>query len=398
MPETPRELPAERPAPAVVLPPSPASAAAPARGTGAEFTPFSDSRLVLLGIEPYWAFAYWDVEPEALEVARRHAGDPKAPTVIRFFETTSIDLDVDAAPSTFDIQIESLKGNYYVNLWSSGKSLVAEFGVRGENGTFVAIARSNLVHLPPDGEAQRYEDHRRKILAAPGSPWKLRVQAPSGPAESETQVAEAALSTSQEEEEEPVLKFATEWSAPRPPAVAAAAPGTSPEGMAPAAPGASGAPAAPALVPGDVARWEREAFPLPASLDQFGAQQGPPWLDAGPGGPDAGRTWPDAGRTWPDAGRAGVGISSWVSSWQRPPEEDRTQLQVKADLVVYGWAKPGTEVVIDGVPVSVKTDGTFDIRFALPPALPSRGRAGRGSRGTGEAPAQSESQGPEVKS
>jgi hypothetical protein len=35
--------------------------------------------------------------------------------------------------------------------------------------------------------------------------------------------------------------------------------------------------------------------------------------------------------------------------------------------VIYGTARPGTEVIIDGVPVEVRGDGTFDVRFSLPP-------------------------------
>jgi hypothetical protein len=58
---------------------------------------------------------------------------------------------------------------------------------------------------------------------------------------------------------------------------------------------------------------------------------------------------------------AGIGVSSFVS----PPEPPRSRLEIRADVVIYGTAQPNTEVVIDGVVVPVRRDGTFDIRFAL---------------------------------
>jgi hypothetical protein len=44
----------------------------------------------------------------------------------------------------------------------------------------------------------------------------------------------------------------------------------------------------------------------------------------------------------------------------------RPYLSLHIDLVVHGRAQPGTEVVIDGVIVPVRADGTFEVRFALP--------------------------------
>ena len=57
------------------------------------------------------------------------------------------------------------------------------------------------------------------------------------------------------------------------------------------------------------------------------------------------------------------------SSADLPGPPPQPYLSVKVDLVVYGRATPGTEVVIDGVRIPVRADGTFEIRFAIPNTL-----------------------------
>ena len=55
------------------------------------------------------------------------------------------------------------------------------------------------------------------------------------------------------------------------------------------------------------------------------------------------------------------------SSADVPPSgTTKPYLSIHIDLVVHGRAEPGTEVVIDGVIVPVRPDGTFEVRFALP--------------------------------
>ena len=85
----------------------------------------------------------------------------------------------------------------------------------------------------------------------------------------------------------------------------------------------------------------------------------------------------------PEAGRD---VPTGISSLERPAIHEPPHLEVKADLVIYGRTQPGTDLVIDGVKVPVREDGTFDLRFALPrvvePESAPRARApGRARRG-----------------
>lgn len=39
---------------------------------------------------------------------------------------------------------------------------------------------------------------------------------------------------------------------------------------------------------------------------------------------------------------------------------------VNAELIVYGATEPGARVLLDGIPLRLRPDGTFSLRFALP--------------------------------
>jgi hypothetical protein len=40
--------------------------------------------------------------------------------------------------------------------------------------------------------------------------------------------------------------------------------------------------------------------------------------------------------------------------------------QVEAELIVYGATEPGAKVTLQGKPVTLRPDGTFTVRMALP--------------------------------
>ena len=54
-------------------------------------------------------------------------------------------------------------------------------------------------------------------------------------------------------------------------------------------------------------------------------------------------------------------------------------LEIHADVVIYGRTRPGTRVYVSGASVPVRHDGTFEARFAMPPNPPNGG--GRGGAG-----------------
>src|SRR5271157_369888 len=99
---------------------------------------YGKTRVVLLVVDSNLVHAYWEVAPDKLQQAKSQMED-SSQAVLRFYEASGcFDVDVDLGPR-----------NWYVPLWSAGKSYYADLGLRGGDGIFVQLARSNVVLTPP---------------------------------------------------------------------------------------------------------------------------------------------------------------------------------------------------------------------------------------------------------
>jgi len=98
---------------------------------------YGKTRAVLLVVGPNLVHAYWEVLPATLRRAKRKLGGPGQP-VLRFHEVGG----------SFDVDVNLGFRNWFVPLWSAGKSYHAVLGLRGGDGGFVQLARSNVVHTP----------------------------------------------------------------------------------------------------------------------------------------------------------------------------------------------------------------------------------------------------------
>jgi hypothetical protein len=119
--------------------------------------------VVLIPVEPYLANVYWDVSPSDREkIGRRLAvrSRPSQP-VLRFHDVTG-HLPNKKSPDFFDIEVDLRAGNWYVHLWSPGKSYFAELGLRSATGRFFPVARSNTAEFPAAGPLE--ERYGRTVL------------------------------------------------------------------------------------------------------------------------------------------------------------------------------------------------------------------------------------------
>ena len=106
-------------------------------------------RLVLLVRDPHWTYAWWELTETHLDRARRDLGTT-AQLVLRFYDVSAIDWDGHNHHASFDIEVHDLAGNWYVELGQPGAAFVAELGLRGADGRFVRLVRSNVVAMPRD--------------------------------------------------------------------------------------------------------------------------------------------------------------------------------------------------------------------------------------------------------
>lgn len=129
----------------------------------------SDTRLVLMEIDPYKAHAYWNINERDLAQIQKELGEwfKDAQLVLRMYDISCIHFDGTNAHSHFDMEVHGLTNNWYIDLWSSGKSYCAELGFRLSNGNFHTIAHSNIIHTPRDSESPVFES--KGLLIAEGA-------------------------------------------------------------------------------------------------------------------------------------------------------------------------------------------------------------------------------------
>lgn len=112
---------------------------------------YGDTKLVLLVRDPWWLFAYWEIEASreatAREAAHRRGGDFR--TVLRVYDVTGLDLP--RKNSFFDIELNFHATNWYIDVGLPNRDWVAEIGYRFDDGHFIGLVRSNRVRTPSFG-------------------------------------------------------------------------------------------------------------------------------------------------------------------------------------------------------------------------------------------------------
>ena len=268
--------------------------------------PVSSLRLVLEAVDPHRAVAYWEVPPRALTRAREHLGEAQPRAVLRVYEVSGLVFDGTNANESSDVVIDMGRGTHYLSFPSPGKILIAELGFSSQDGRFESLVRSNLVDLPRGAEAPLLEDRRQQVGGVSDPLWRRRWSV-SVVSTGTALAAEAALASSDEEEE----SF-------------------------------------------DVPRAVRTGGVPPAAASVMSTQaMSPASLSIG--------TSSDFVSGISSVGFAG---EAPVSASGRPARAP-SQLDIQADIVIYGHARPETDLVIEGVPVHVRADGTFELRFTL---------------------------------
>ena len=108
---------------------------------------YDETYLVLMEIDPWALFSYWEIHEKDLERAQSHLAC-KSSVVIRIYDVTDMVFDGGNAHGWFDIEVEGHAHNWYIYPNTDGRSYMADIGLRGEDGRFVVLARSNCAQMP----------------------------------------------------------------------------------------------------------------------------------------------------------------------------------------------------------------------------------------------------------
>ncbi len=125
---------------------------------------YYDNKLVLMARDPYWCYAYWDISDELLEKKKAEAAKSGSyKVIIRIYDVTDIMFDGNNAHKYMDIEVTDGANNWYINVWSAGRTYIAELGLLTAFGKFICIARSNSVGTPNDKVSDREDEEFMEV-------------------------------------------------------------------------------------------------------------------------------------------------------------------------------------------------------------------------------------------
>lgn len=138
------------------IPYAPDFAAAPAATTAPIPQPgywqdrYSENRIVLMIRDPYWCFTYWDLTSEKQAEVITEISGGQVKLILRVYDVTGVAFNGQNANRFMDIQVSEESNNWYLNVWAADHAYCVDLGLLHPDGTFVMLARSNVVTTPRD--------------------------------------------------------------------------------------------------------------------------------------------------------------------------------------------------------------------------------------------------------
>ncbi|MBI4212016.1 MAG: DUF4912 domain-containing protein [Deltaproteobacteria bacterium] len=101
------------------------------------------NRATLLTIDPKFAFAYWELNNDAVRQATEKLG-PESQLYLRFYDVTST-TDLKRCPH-WDVEVFDHNGNWYLKLEKPRQKLCFEVFLKSKHGS-ITLSQSNIIHL-----------------------------------------------------------------------------------------------------------------------------------------------------------------------------------------------------------------------------------------------------------
>ena len=112
----------------------------------------SGTFLVAVARDPEWIFLFWELADtdfdHALAAIHATRNDQCSRRVLRLLDVTDINYNGANAWRIYDTAITDTADNWYFKVPESGRDYLFEIGLLHLDGSFAAIARSNLVSAP----------------------------------------------------------------------------------------------------------------------------------------------------------------------------------------------------------------------------------------------------------
>lgn len=148
-------------------------ASAPADAPFSIPTGYGDDRIVLMVKDPWWLYAYWEIQPSTERAVRSELSPQEViglRTALRVYDVTGIDFPAEPAHQAFDIGLSGLATNWYIHTNSPNRSFIVEIGLLTHTGRFLLLARSNRVTAPRFGPSDVIDE---RWMTTDELYWKL---------------------------------------------------------------------------------------------------------------------------------------------------------------------------------------------------------------------------------
>ena len=123
--------------------------------------------------DPWWLFAYWEIQP-AIERKVRSQLAPEeiagVQSILRVYDVTDTEFPKQPAAHWFDIPLSGLASSWYIHANAPNRSFVVDIGFLTTGGRFLLLARSNRVTTPRFGPSDVIDE---EWMTSDDEYWKL---------------------------------------------------------------------------------------------------------------------------------------------------------------------------------------------------------------------------------
>ena len=312
---------------------------------------YGTTSVTLIARDPNWIYAYWEISPNAIEELHNTAGDQidSAARVLRMYDVTMIDFNGSNANHWFDIEVGH-SSNWYINLWMDNTSYCADLGLRLSDGRFFSLCRSNTATLPRKAQSWRSEQVWMEVKDDPvKSPKSFVIGNIHKVNENRNQPAKEGSSRQEKKRkiylnDDDIRQYYSRLSPLLKDIISLRLSRKGTRGL------------------GTSVGEKRKV-----TLDEF-RQSGLTWehfLKKILSGASEELVITEKGGAGAGASENFMGASEQGASVQ-PPKKRTFFFEIGTELIVYGRTEPDAEVWLGNKKISLRPDGTFTLRFALP--------------------------------
>ncbi|MBI3319098.1 MAG: DUF4912 domain-containing protein [Candidatus Omnitrophica bacterium] len=132
---------------------------------------YGDHRIVLMVKDPWWLYAYWEIQPRIERQVRNQLAPEEAGglrSVLRVYDVTNLpdasgattgrEIPQQPARSWCDIILSGLASSWYIHTNAPNRSFIVDIGLLTRTGRFLPLARSNRVTTPRFGPSDVIDD------------------------------------------------------------------------------------------------------------------------------------------------------------------------------------------------------------------------------------------------